>query len=208
MSDAERDPVVRRAIDELQRVPAADAAAIRRVVAAAAAARVSPADDDPMVVAPRRRNRAWSVAGVAAVAAAAAFAGFAISNARSASRASVVPTSAVMTSRIAADSASQLQPVASRASDALPVVQQFVFNSRTAHRVSLVGDFNRWNPQAAQMRRASDGDSWSIALPILPGRHMYGFMVDDSVLMLDPRAPKGRDADLGTEGSVVIVGKP
>jgi hypothetical protein len=33
-------------------------------------------------------------------------------------------------------------------------------------------------------------------------------MVDDSMLVLDPRAPKTRDPALGVEGSVIIVGKP
>jgi hypothetical protein len=30
----------------------------------------------------------------------------------------------------------------------------------------------------------------------------------DSVFTLDPRAPKVRDPDLGSEGSVIIVGRP
>jgi hypothetical protein len=33
-------------------------------------------------------------------------------------------------------------------------------------------------------------------------------MVDDSVFTLDPRAQKARDPDLGTEGSVRMVGRP
>jgi len=43
---------------------------------------------------------------------------------------------------------------------------------------------------------------------MFPGRHIYGFMIDDSVLMLDPRALKTRDPDLGTDGSVRMVGRP
>jgi hypothetical protein len=58
------------------------------------------------------------------------------------------------------------------------------------------------------MKRASDGDLWSVTVPIVPGRHTYGFMVDDSVLVLDPRAPTVRDPDLGAKGSVIIVGRP
>jgi hypothetical protein len=49
---------------------------------------------------------------------------------------------------------------------------------------------------------------WTTVLAIAPGRHVYGFMVDDSILVLDPRAPKTKDPALGVEGSVVIVGKP
>jgi 1,4-alpha-glucan branching enzyme len=102
----------------------------------------------------------------------------------------------------------ELQPIASSSADALPVTKQFVFHSRTARSVSLVGDFNRWNPDNARLTRAADGDLWSVTLPILPGRHLYAFMVDDSVFTLDPREPAGRDADLGVDASVIIVGKP
>jgi 1,4-alpha-glucan branching enzyme len=101
-----------------------------------------------------------------------------------------------------------LRSAASSESDSRPIPQQFVFDNVRAHRVSVVGDFNTWNPTSAAMTRSSDGRLWSVIIPIYPGRHIYGFMVDDSVFTLDPRAPKVRDADLGTEGSVVIVGRP
>jgi hypothetical protein len=58
------------------------------------------------------------------------------------------------------------------------------------------------------MTRSPDGDLWSITIPVTPGRHTYGFMIDDTVFVLDPRAPKSRDPDLGVEGSVMIVGRP
>jgi len=32
--------------------------------------------------------------------------------------------------------------------------------------------------------------------------------VNDSVFMLDPRTPKVRDRDFGTDASVVMVGQP
>ena len=100
-----------------------------------------------------------------------------------------------------------LTPVTSRSTDAVPVSKQFVFNSRTAHRVSVVGDFNGWKSDSAPLTRSPDGDLWSVTIPIMPGRHTYGFMVDD-VFVLDPRALKARDADLGADASVIVVGKP
>ena len=101
-----------------------------------------------------------------------------------------------------------LQNAASSELESKPILQQFVFDNARARRVSVVGDFNTWNPTSAVMRRSSNVGLWSVIIPISPGRHIYGFMVDDSVFTLDPRAPKVRDADLGTEGSVVIVGRP
>ena len=207
MSGADRDPLVRRAVDELRTLPRTDAAAVARVVEAAAAARLTPAESVRLADVDRARTtRRWTLVSVAAVA---AFAGFGLSWARRPLPTQTAPatTSAVATGANAAQ-ALELQPVASNAADALPLSKQFVFHSRAARNVSVVGDFNRWNPESARMTRAVDGDLWSVTLPVLPGRHMYGFMVDDSLFVLDPREPTGRDADLGVEASVVIVGRP
>jgi hypothetical protein len=200
MNDAERDPVVRKAIEELRRAQPTDHVAVSRIVAAAAAARVAPADDES--VEERRggqRVRRWTLVGVAA---AAAFAGFALSSMRRRA-----PEAATVSAVAAAPAETSLELVSS-SMEAPPIMKQFVFNSRNAHRVSVVGDFNKWNPSASPMVRAPDGDLWSISVPVLPGRHMYAFMVDDSMFVLDPREATARDADLGVEASVTIVGKP
>jgi hypothetical protein len=199
--DAERDPVVRRAIDELQKIPAADAAAIRRVVAAAAAARLTPADDEPMIPQPRRVSmRTWTVASIAA---AAAFIGFGLSSIRRREPAATTAVSAPVSNL-----PSGLSAVANDAADVRAIPQQFVFHTGKARSVSLVGDFNKWDPSKALMSREAGSDLWSITLPVIPGRHIYGYMVDDSIFVLDPRAPKARDRHLGVDGSVIIVGKP
>jgi predicted carbohydrate-binding protein with CBM48 len=208
MSDSERDPVVRRAIEELRRLPSVDRDAVQRVVTAAAAVRVAPAIDEPVV--PLEGPRRMRVSILIGVAAAAAFVGFAIRGAWPHAPAPQQTATFAPTGDAAVPAAAELRTVASSPNDALPVPQQFVIHSTTAHRVSVVGDFNRWNPESAPMTRSSNGALWSVTIPILPGRHMYGFIVDDSTFILDPdpRFPKARDADLGVEGSVVIVGRP
>jgi 1,4-alpha-glucan branching enzyme len=108
----------------------------------------------------------------------------------------------------AARQPTQVRAASANERESMPVPQQFVFNYRGAHRVALVGDFNRWDPNSAPMNRSPDGEMWSVTLPIAPGRHMYGFMIDDSLFMLDPRMPKARDPDLGAEGSIVLVVRP
>jgi len=200
MNDPERDPVVIRAIDELRRLPRVDAARVQRIVAAAAALRVTPPGDDPLAH-PRLWPRLWRVAGVAA---AAAIVGFVIHG--------FVPP---RTGNGVAAPIAAARPVKTLAvntalheSSALPIPRQFVLNVRGAKRVSVVGDFNEWNRASAPMERSADGTLWSTTISVLPGRHMYGYIVDDSLFMLDPSEPKGRDPDLGAEGSVVIVGRP
>jgi len=204
MSTSEQDPMLRRAIDELRALPPVDQDAIRRVVAAAAAARLAPADEPVFIDARRGRSiRIWSAVGLAAAAAIMGFVARGAWTSRSANRATIAaaPTTSVAVG-------APLRSASSSAAESAPILQQFVFNDGRAHRVAVVGDFNNWNPANAKMTRTPDGASWSTIIPIAPGRHIYGFMVDDSIFVLDPRAPKMRDADLGTEGSVVIVGRP
>jgi hypothetical protein len=205
MTDTDHDPLLQRAIDELRQVPPLDRDAVRRVVSAAAAARLSAADE-PMFVERAARGRSirmWSAIGMAAAAAVVGFVArgqWRTGGERPAVATALAPTSATP--------ATTLQTAAASDADAKPVLQQFVFDNARAKRVSVVGDFNTWNPTSAVMTRSSDGGLWSAIIPITPGRHIYGFMVDDSLFTLDPRAPKVRDADLGTDGSVVIVGRP
>jgi len=204
MTDARRDPLVRRAIEELRKVPPVDASATQRIVAAAAAARLVPSDDEPPVLGPPRRRplRVWSMVGLAA---AAAFVGFVVRGAWSSNQ-SVTSDTAVRT--IASTPAPLIRAAATNERESMPIPQQFVFNNGSAHRVAVVGDFNRWNPASTPMTRSPDGQLWSVTVPVAPGRHTYGYMVDDTLLVLDPRSPKARDPDLGVDASVVIVGRP
>jgi hypothetical protein len=84
---------------------------------------------------------------------------------------------------------------------------RFVFVAPYATRVSLVGDFNRWNPSAMPMRRSADGRAWLLDVPLTPGRHVYSFIVDGD-LAPDPAAPRAGEDDFGVPSSVVLVGGP
>ena len=85
-----------------------------------------------------------------------------------------------------------------------PVLTQFVLDDAKAASVSLVGDFNDWDGGATPLTRLESG-VWTASVPLPPGRHVYAFLVDDTLLVADPRAPKAGDADYGREGYVVMV---
>jgi hypothetical protein len=86
------------------------------------------------------------------------------------------------------------------------VTVRFLIVARGAGRVSLVGDFNGWNPSATPLRRASDGSSWIAEVPLAPGPHVYAFVVDGNVVT-DPAAPVAAgESDFGVRNSVVFVG--
>ena len=55
-----------------------------------------------------------------------------------------------------------------------------------ARQVSLIGDFNDWQPDAHPMKRQPDG-AWTVQVPLHHGHHHYLFLVDGK-RTLDPRA--------------------
>ncbi len=62
----------------------------------------------------------------------------------------------------------------------------FICNAPQAQAVSLVGDFNAWNPATHPMKRMPDG-AWLRTVELKHGHHRYAFLVDGS-LVLDARA--------------------
>jgi 1,4-alpha-glucan branching enzyme len=70
--------------------------------------------------------------------------------------------------------------------------------------VTVVGDFNRWDPTATPLD-ADRAGSWAADVALAPGRHAYAFVVDGR-RVLDPAAPSERDPDFGGAHSVTVVG--
>lgn len=62
----------------------------------------------------------------------------------------------------------------------------FIVFAPGARQVSLVGDFNHWQPDAHPMQRQPDG-AWILQVPLPHGHHLYRFWVDGRPV-LDPRA--------------------
>jgi 1,4-alpha-glucan branching enzyme len=73
-----------------------------------------------------------------------------------------------------------------------------------AASVSLVGDFNDWDPARAPMQTAQG--VWATAVRLGPGRYRYAFLVNGVEWRADPNAPPARDDEFGTPSSVVTVG--
>jgi hypothetical protein len=80
---------------------------------------------------------------------------------------------------------------------------RFSVSAPSAKQVSLVGDFNRWNPVAVPMRRGSS-DVWVVDVRLEPGRHVFAFSIDGA-LRADDAAPRAVEDDFGVPGSVVVV---
>jgi Carbohydrate-binding module 48 (Isoamylase N-terminal domain) len=102
------------------------------------------------------------------------------------------------------DGATTLEPAPAPASVPRGTPVRFSIAAPRAARVSLVGDFNAWNPTAVPMRRTADGDTWVVDVPLAPGRHVFAFAVDGG-LRVDPAAPRAVEDDFGVPSSVVVV---
>lgn len=101
-----------------------------------------------------------------------------------------------------------LQPVANAAGDSRAVPVAMAFELANAKSVSVVGDFNGWDPSATPMQRVGKDGPWSATVLAKPGRHTYAYMVDGTTLVADPRAPRARSTDFGGDASVMMVRTP
>jgi len=79
----------------------------------------------------------------------------------------------------------------------------FICNTPQAQSVSLVGDFNGWNPAAHRMNRMPDG-AWLLTVELKHGHHRYAFLVDGN-LSLDPLAQGITRNDQGERVSLLPV---
>lgn len=208
------DETITRIAAALRPLPDVDPAQKARVLVAVAAER------ERSRTARARSGRVWRVAGAAGVVAAGLVATLMLGD-----RSATSPTESVRAAKASAASATAAEPLTDApatssatasasqlaARDADGVVMQpvqLVFRAPDARRVSVVGDFNGWDPKATTMTRDRASGIWSQTLALRPGRHVYAFVVDDSVWTRDPRSPAAADADFGRPGSVLLVGRP
>ena len=98
-----------------------------------------------------------------------------------------------------------LTPVADAPNAVRRVATQFILSSRDANRVVVVGDFNQWDETATPLQRLPGSGVWEATIPLSPGRHVYAYLVNDSLWTVDPRAQKADDPEFGRASSVILV---
>lgn len=82
---------------------------------------------------------------------------------------------------------------------------KFVLVAPQASHVTVVGNFNGWNPSANPMERTPTGGTWTVTVPLEAGRHEYSFVVDGKHWMPDPSAPLAARDGFGVANSVLLV---
>ncbi len=82
---------------------------------------------------------------------------------------------------------------------------EVMYAAPQAATVSLVGDFNGWNPLRTQMVRVSHEGLWRARLRLTPGVYQYSFVVDGTRWVVDPRATTTLADGFGGVNSVIVV---
>jgi hypothetical protein len=83
---------------------------------------------------------------------------------------------------------------------------QFVLVAPDAKKVAVVGDFNGWDrKRAGYQAHHRGGGVWSVTASVPLGHHRYSFVVDDSLWVADPMAPRVVDSDFGLTNSAIVV---
>ncbi len=83
---------------------------------------------------------------------------------------------------------------------------RFGLEMPNAHKVSVVGTFNNWDPEATPLRSVGSR-KWYVYAPVEVGRHEYRFVVDGKPVdepkaeLYVPNAQGGRNAVLEVSGS-------
>ena len=200
----ERDEMIERIASVLRPLPQVDDSAKARVLVAIAAERERGREAALRRGTPWRMGRTRWIVSIAGVAAAAMVGALLLRQPPRASEVAVAPLVPAPSSQAAGlaarDAAAEAEVVRE------PV--QLVFRAPSARSVRVVGDFNEWDKEQAPMTRDAASGLWSVTLALRPGRHVYAFVVDDTLWMRDPRATAAPDADFGRPGSVLLVGRP
>lgn len=72
-----------------------------------------------------------------------------------------------------------------------------------ASAVSLVGDFNNWNPSKGNLKRIRSG--WKGTFYVKPGRYQYMLIIDGKQWIPDPSAEEFLDDGYGNKNSLINV---
>ena len=104
------------------------------------------------------------------------------------------------------DEAAAVAPITPRSATNGHRDVQFVLVAPDARKVTVVGDFNDWNStHEAFQAQHRGGGVWAVTAPVPVGHHRYSFVVDDSVWMTDPSAPRALGTDFGRPSSALVV---
>jgi hypothetical protein len=86
------------------------------------------------------------------------------------------------------------------------VVVRFVLQAPGARQVALVGDWNRWDPEAQKLRDPDGDGVWELEVRLKRGQEQrYQFLIDGERWVADPEAPLKVEDAFGGMSSVLQI---
>jgi hypothetical protein len=85
------------------------------------------------------------------------------------------------------------------------VLVRFMLQSPAARTVSLAGDFNGWSLKRTPLTDPDGDGTWTVTLPLRPGRYQYKFLVDGQRWTVDPGAPTHLPDGFGGQNSLLVL---
>jgi len=86
------------------------------------------------------------------------------------------------------------------------VIVRFELHAPNAAEVSVVGNWNRWDPEAQKLEDPEGDGVWEIEIPLKRDReHQYQFLIDGQSWIPDPEAPLRVDDGFGGVNSVLQI---
>jgi len=79
-----------------------------------------------------------------------------------------------------------------------------VLTREDCSRISVIGSFNNWDPEATPMQRNGSG-VWEATLLLEPGKYSYKFIIDNRIKITDPSSDLHESDGFGGTNSVLIV---
>ena len=84
---------------------------------------------------------------------------------------------------------------------------EFHVKAPQAKRVSVVGTFNGWDPDAHRLQGPDRNGVWNLRFPLPPGQYRYMFVVDGVRWMADPNAVASQSDGFGGRNSLLFHGR-
>jgi hypothetical protein len=86
------------------------------------------------------------------------------------------------------------------------IVVRFELRAPGARDVAVVGNWNRWDPEAQKLEDADGDGIWEIEIPLKRGEeHQYQFLIDGQTWIPDPEAPLQVEDGFGGVNSVLQI---
>ncbi|MDQ7032379.1 MAG: glycogen-binding domain-containing protein [Desulfonauticus sp.] len=79
----------------------------------------------------------------------------------------------------------------------------FVLHYPQAHSVSVIGSFNQWQPKALKMHNKNG--TWTLEIKLPQGRYEYAFLIDNKLVIPDPKAEFCKADLFGHKNSIIFV---